>query len=198
MIDFSERDCRHSFCTQWVTDGYTTMLTETDRQIATSSPASSPAPNTFVVSVGVGSWAHAVVQHYNNQKSPYPHLTRILTVEPTAAPCLAESLHRGALTSVVTGHTIMAGMCCGTPSRLAWPVLRDGVTASVVVTEGEAHRAVGELREHGVEAGPCGAATWAAVKKWAGTLGETERREAVVVLFSTEGRREYEVPVVEG
>lgn len=89
----------------------------------------------------------------------------------------------------------MNGMNCGTTSLSAWPVLRDGVYAAATVTDLEAHRDVQLLQAQGVNAGPCGAATLAALRKVCAEIGDVrERGEAVVVLFSTEGMREYNVP----
>ena len=39
----------------------------------------------------------------------------------------------------------MAGLNCGTVSRTAWPVLRDGCDAAVAVDDDEARRAVADL-----------------------------------------------------
>ncbi|KJX96776.1 diaminopropionate ammonia-lyase like protein [Zymoseptoria brevis] len=172
---------------KWVTEGYTTMLTETDRQVAA---ITSHRPKTFFVSVGVGSWAHSVVAHYTCA-SPS---NRVVTVEPIAAPSFKESLHVGHPTPIVTGETIMAGMNCGTTSSLAWPVLRDGVSDAVIVEEMEAHDAVEKLKGLSVSAGPCGAATLAALRTFVKGMNAQERAEMSVVLFSTEGAREYAVP----
>ena len=166
------------------------MLTETDRQVA--SLTGGQRPNTLFVSVGVGSWAHSVVAHYKAADTS----NQIISVEPETAACLKESLHVNKLTSVKTGETIMAGMNCGTPSLIAWPVLRGGMHAAATVTDLEAHRDVEYLKKEGVNAGPCGAATLAAVRKYAGTVDAQARAKMVVVLFSTEGWRQYDVPEV--
>lgn len=90
---------------------------------------------------------------------------------------------------------------------MAWPVLRDGLDASVAVTDPEARAAVLELADLGVDAGPCGAATLAAARgvlaipERRATLGVTEHAVAdddvsgqrsadglVVILLSTEAR----------
>jgi diaminopropionate ammonia-lyase len=169
---------------QWVTEGYSTMLSETDHQVA----AFGVRPNTFFASVGVGSWAQAVVSHYQAAGN------RIIAVEPTVAASLKESLHCGSPTAIETGETIMAGMCCGTTSLVAWPVLRDGVHAAVTVTDQESHRIVLELRALNINAGPCGAATLAALRKYVAHMTEEEKKSMSIVLFSTEGGREYDVP----
>lgn len=163
------------------------MLAETDRQLSAHTTKS---PTHLFVSIGVGSWAHSVVAHY---KSLNPSC-KIISVEPDCAASLKESLHCGELTPIETGETIMAGMNCGTTSKIAWPVLREGVHAALTVRDPESHASVQELQAHGVKAGPCGAATLAAVKKYVTQVDETEKRGMVAVLFSTEGAREYEIP----
>ena len=174
------------------------MLTETDRQVAALT--NGLKPNTLFASVGVGSWAHSVVAHYKAAESD----NRIVTVEPDTAASFKESLHVGEPRPIQTGDTIMAGMNCGTPSHLAWPTLRFGVTSAVTVTDREAHESVEQLKSFGVSAGPCGAATLAALRKYIAeiTAAETEklivpaaeREKMIVVLFSTEGWREYDIP----
>lgn len=164
------------------------MLTETDRQVA--SLTNGIKPNVLFVSVGVGSWAHSVVAHYKAANSD----NRIIAVEPDTAASLKESLHVGELTPIHTGDTIMAGMNCGTTSDLAWPMLRDGVTSAITVTDRESHESVECLKGLGVSSGPCGAATLAALRKYAEEVPFAERRDMVVVLFSTEGGREYHIP----
>ncbi|KAK4574059.1 hypothetical protein LTR86_001820 [Recurvomyces mirabilis] len=173
---------------RWVTDGYSTMLREVDRQVA--SKTGGQLPNLTIATVGVGSWAHSVVKHY---KAASPD-NKIVTVEPVAAPSFKESLHCGKITPVVTGETIMNGACCGTTSKIAWPVLRDGVDVALVVTDRESHECVQDLQARSVNAGPCGAATLAALQKLCreGVLVQEEQRDMCVVLFSTEGMREYD------
>jgi diaminopropionate ammonia-lyase len=100
--------------------------------------------NTVFVSVGEGSWAHAVVMYY---KAADPN-SCIIAVEPAAAECPKESLHCGKLQAISTGHTIMAGMCCGTPSSIAFPVLRDGISVALTVNEEEAHQSVYFFANH--------------------------------------------------
>lgn len=175
---------------QWVTDGYSTMLHETDRQVAAATDGKTA--NITFASVGVGSWAHAVVAHYKAANTD----NKIVTVEPDIAACFKESLHCGELTPIETGHGIMNGMICGTPSLIAWPILRDGSFAAVSVTEKQSHECVQYLESQKVNSGPCGAANLAALRTLCreGVLHDEERKDSVVVLFSTEGMREYEVP----
>ncbi|KAK4889975.1 hypothetical protein LTR27_011305 [Elasticomyces elasticus] len=177
----------------WVTEGYSTLMAEVDRQVADHTSGQQMSV-LAVASVGVGSWAHSVVSHYHRNAS-----NKVITVEPVAAPSLKESLHCGEITPIKTGDTMMNGMNCGTTSTIAWPVLRDGTFAAVTVNDLESHDCVHELRHDyvGVNAGPCGAATLVALRKVCAdedAVGSEDRKKMVVVLFSTEGRREYAVP----
>lgn len=160
------------------------MLNEVDSQLqeACGRPLSM-----CVVPVGVGSIAQAVVAH-NTSKHPS---IRNFAVEPEAAPCLMESLRQGSITPISTGHSIMPGMNCGTVSFLAWPVLRAGVYASVVVSDADSDDDVRYLKTHGINAGPCGAATVAAARmlRSANIIGG--EASGVLVLFNTEGQRYY-------
>lgn len=174
----------------WVTQGYCTMLQETDNQIKQFD--GHPDNILAIGSVGVGSWMHAVTSHYQGASRN----NKIVTVEPENAACFKESLHCNCLTSIQTGETIMCGMNCGTPSKIAWYVLKDGVHASVAVTDRESHEAVRFLHSQGVDSGPCGAATLAALRKLCteGIFDRKDRSGMSTVLFSTEGNREYDVP----
>ncbi|OTA53195.1 tryptophan synthase beta subunit-like PLP-dependent enzyme [Hypoxylon sp. EC38] len=180
---------------QYFVQGYSTMLAESDRQ-ALSLTGGKPATHA-IVPVGAGSIGEAVTAHYKNtsrRKEFGP--ARVLAVEPTTAACLFESLKVDKSVSVPTEDTIMCGMNCGTLSTTAWPVLRNGVDAAVVVTDLESHNAVKELNARGIFAGPCGAATLAALKRVCADakqkLGLDE--SSIVVLYCTEGQRGYPIP----
>ncbi len=169
------------------------MLDETDAQVL-SITGGKPATHA-VVPVGCGSIAQAVAQHYKSSASETGSgsSTAVLSVEPDTAACLKASLEAGKMTSVSTQDSIMCGMNCGTLSTTAWPVLQCGIDGAVMVTDAESHQAVLELQKLGITAGPCGAATLAALKKACDL--ERERLgfsdQSVVVLFCTEGPREY-------
>lgn len=169
---------------RWIVDGYSTMLQEVDEQLAS---AGVDRLDLVVAPAGVGSFAHAVVHHYRSTV----HAPAILIAEPDAAASVTTSLHAGAVVPVGTGDTVMTGLNCGTVSEIAWPTLRDGVSASLTVDDSQALAAVTELAGLGVDSGPCGAATLAALRE---LLADGARREqlglgadSVVVLLSTEG-----------
>ncbi len=171
----------------WIVEGYETLLDEVDEALG-------GAPDLVAVPVGVGSLAQAVVTHY---RRPGPTHPCVLSVEPVTAACVLASLRSGALTSIETGVTNMAGLNCGTPSGAAWPVLLAGCDAAVAVTDEAAALAVTDLARDGVSSGPSGAATLAGVRAvLTGPGSEMRRRElgiditSTVVLLNTEGRQQ--------
>lgn len=170
---------------QWIVDGYATLVQEVDDQLADQGI---DRLDLVVMPAGVGSLAHAVVHHYRSTH----HAPALLVAEPDTAASVTTSLYAGRITPVPTGATVMTGLNCGTVSGIAWPTLHNGVDASVTVTDTQALDAVSELAALGVDSGPCGAATLAALRvatadtTLSQDLGLTER--SVVVLLSTEGR----------
>lgn len=170
------------------------MLSEADAQVEAVTQRT-PATHAFIP-VGVGSIAHAVTRHYKNPNQGQTKRASVITVEPTTAACLKASLESGEITTVDTGDSIMCGMNCGTVSSTAWPTLKTGVDAAVTVTDEEAHAAVCQLRDLGLQPGPCGAATLTALRRACGTARQQLglSTESVVVLFCTEGAREYNIP----
>jgi diaminopropionate ammonia-lyase len=170
------------------------MLDESDEQVIERTGG---VPTTHaIVPVGVGSIAQAVTQHFkSSERSTCP--AKVITVEPDTAASLKTSLEAGKIITVPTEDSIMCGMNCGTVSTTAWPVLRAGVDASILVTDIEAHQAVLDLKVLGIHAGPCGASTLAALRRAVSVKREELGldRSSVVVLFCTEGAREYETPI---
>ena len=174
---------------EWIIEGYGTLLQEAEEQLAERGLKA----DAIVTPIGVGSLGNAVVRFAKSNGRGI----KVIAVEPESAACLNANLREGRHFTVETGKTIMDGMCCGTVSSTAWPILRAGVDVSVTVGERECHEAVMWLQENEVEAGPCGAATLAGLrrvlekgKKEETGLGE----ESIVVLLCTEGRRDYVIP----
>ncbi|KAL7941850.1 pyridoxal-phosphate dependent enzyme domain-containing protein [Trichoderma barbatum] len=172
---------------QWIVDGYLTMMLEIDGQLGATTP------DLVVVPVGVGSFAQAVVTHFKKSGKR----TTVLTVEPDTSASLWKSLRKGeSSTTSEKVPSIMAGLDCGTPSSISWSILRHGVDASLTVSDFEAHQACGYLQSQGISAGPCGAAPIAALRRLQPSdrekLGIT--KDSVVVVFCTEGARDYEIP----
>jgi diaminopropionate ammonia-lyase len=186
----------------WIVDGYSTLFAEVDDQLAAAGPAGTAGargPALVAIPAGVGSLAQAAVIHYRSR--PGSGAPSLLTVEPGSAAGVLAGLVRGELGTVTTGETIMSGLNCGTPSRLAWPYLRDGLDAAVAVANSEAAVAARDLAGYGIPAGPCGGAALAGVRAALTGEGAQERRGALaldsggtVVLLSTEGSAANPVP----
>ncbi|KAF7510798.1 hypothetical protein GJ744_005898 [Endocarpon pusillum] len=172
----------------WIIEGYSTLLMEVESQLQEVGLKAT----TIVTPIGVGSLGHAVVSFAKSKSRGIG----VIGVEPINSACLHHSLRTGNNRTIRTTATIMAGMNCGTVSPISWPILKQGVNASVTISEWEAHQAVEYLHRHGIDAGPCGAAALAALRRVAaenpGAVGLG--RDSVVVLLSTEGKREYAVP----
>lgn len=167
----------------WIIEGYDTLFAEIDAQLADQGVTA----GLVVVPSGVGSLLQAAVLHYRGSGSR----ARVLCVEPATAACALESLRAGhPVTVPAEAPTIMKGLNCGTVSRIAWPVLREGLDAALTVTDDEARDAVKTLNALGVPSGPCGASTLAALRRLAedsdarALLGVDA--DATVVLVSTE------------
>jgi diaminopropionate ammonia-lyase len=142
---------------EWIVDGYSTLFHEADEQLR---DAGLPNATLVTVPTGVGALAQAAVAHYRAAAGG----PVLLVVEPDTAACVIDSLRAGERVSVPTGHTIMNGLNCGVVSPGAWPAMRDGVDAAVTVTDDESRTAVHDLRALGVDSGPCGASSLAAVR----------------------------------
>ncbi|KAI1361705.1 tryptophan synthase beta subunit-like PLP-dependent enzyme [Xylaria arbuscula] len=142
---------------QWIVDGYQTMMLEIDEQLQ------GVKPDLVVTPIGVGSFAQAVVSHFKRAGAQ----TTVLAVEPDTAACFYQSVRQDKIIPIQTSPTIMTGLDCGTVSAISWPLLRSGIDASLTVSDFEAHTAVHDLQVLGVTAGPCGAASLAALRRLA-------------------------------
>jgi diaminopropionate ammonia-lyase len=106
---------------KWVMQGYTTMLSEVQEQLAGQGL---DKPTHVFVQAGVGSLAAATIGYYYNLFSD--ERPQSIVVEPTKAGCLYQSakIGNGKPYSVKGAlDTIMAGLACGDPNPLAWQIL---------------------------------------------------------------------------
>lgn len=168
----------------WIVDGYSTLFAEADEQL---SAMGIPAATLVTVPSGVGALAEAALDYYRQGR---PDAPTVLVVEPEGAACILESLHAGERVDVEIGFSIMKGLNCGVVSPGAWPTLRDGTDAAITVSEAAATTAVHDLRALGIDAGPCGASSLAAVRALCADPGRRAAAgvtaESVLLLLSTE------------
>jgi diaminopropionate ammonia-lyase len=93
----------------------------------------------------------------------------------------------------------MAGLNCGTPSLVAWPLLRSGLDAVVAVADERARQAMRDLAAAGIVAGETGAASLAGLAEATGGRAAGRLRNALglgagtrVLLVCTEGATDPE------
>jgi diaminopropionate ammonia-lyase len=167
----------------WIVDGYSTLFRELDDQL---NDLGIEQPDIVLVPTGVGSLLQAGLTHYRVRTGAD---TAVVSVEPVQAACVQASVAAGHPVSVATGHTIMAGLNCGTVSSLAWPSIHRGLDATATVTDDQATLAARALAENGVPVGPCGAAPLAAAQTLATgrDLGHQVSSRTTLVLIATEG-----------
>lgn len=127
--------------------GYATIFQEADAALG-------GRPDLVAVQMGVGALAAAVVGHYRQGGGP-----RVVGVEPDQAACVLASLRAGQISEVPGPHrSIMAGLNCGLPSPVAWPIISAGLDAALAVPDDLARVAMRALAAEGVVAGETGAA----------------------------------------
>lgn len=103
----------------WIMQGYMTLALETKEQLV-------QLPTHIILQAGVGSFAGAIMGYFIElMKENRPTL---IIVEPHKANCIYQSaLANDGNPHNVTGDmdTLMAGLACGEPNTVSWPVLRD-------------------------------------------------------------------------
>jgi diaminopropionate ammonia-lyase len=174
-----------------VIEGYATIFAEVSQQLV---DAGAGEPTAVLVPMGVGALAAATVDYYKPGEAT-GSAPKLVGVEPASANCVMASIRAGHLVTVPGPHrSIMVGLNCGTPSRVAWPLVSRGIDAVASIDDGWARRAMCELAEVGVVAGETGAASLAGLSALVESEQETKWREALqldntarVLVLSTEG-----------
>jgi diaminopropionate ammonia-lyase len=180
---------------RWIMEGYTTILRELDEQLAAKGDT---RVDVATAQMGVGGLATAVVWHYRR-----PELTdkpRIVGAEPLVADCVLESAQAGHIVETPGPHnSIMAGLCCGIPSLVAWPIISKGIDVFVAIDDAWARESMRELAKAGVVSGETGSAGLAGLLALLKTAKADEYRQALgltsdahVVVISTEGATDPE------
>lgn len=106
----------------WIIQGYLTMASEAVEQMADCQRV----PTHVFLQAGVGAMAGGVLGYLANYFGDQKPIVAV--VEPEAANCV----YRSAKAADGKAHsvegdpvTIMAGLNCGTPCKVTWPILRD-------------------------------------------------------------------------
>lgn len=181
---------------RWIMEGYTTILRELDDQLAAQGVTQ---VDLAAAQMGVGGLATALVWRY--RRLELAHRPTLLGVEPLAADAILESARAGHMVEIPGPHrSIMAGLCCGVPSLVAWPIISRGIDVFVAIADEWAREAMRELARAGVVSGETGAAGLAgllALLSSGPQEGEHRRLlgltpAAQVVVISTEGATDPE------
>mmetsp|Transcript_51211 Transcript_51211/g.109455 ORF Transcript_51211/g.109455 Transcript_51211/m.109455 type:complete len:452 (-) Transcript_51211:163-1518(-) len=144
-----------------IMEGYLMMMDESMVQLAERRVE---APTHLILQAGVGSMAAACVSYFveRARSVAVAHVPTTIIVEPRNAACMhASAERRDGLPAIVDGdlETMIAGLACGVPSELAWPVLKEHVSGGFCwIDDVLAFNGMRRLAEVGVEAGECGGA----------------------------------------
>mmetsp|Transcript_13777 Transcript_13777/g.37315 ORF Transcript_13777/g.37315 Transcript_13777/m.37315 type:complete len:817 (+) Transcript_13777:81-2531(+) len=141
----------------WIMQGYTAMACEALEQMEALDGAK---PSHVFLQVGVGSLAAGVLG-YLVETAAVGSCPVVLAVEPKNAACAFASAMRGdGEMATVDGdlETMIAGLACGVPSDLAWPILKEHAGGYFWIEDGLAGNGMRLLNKEGVEAGECGGA----------------------------------------
>ena len=178
-----------------ITVGYKTMMLELEELL--HAPRE-PLVDFVFLQCGVGTWASSVVAYYRNR---YPkNMPSIVAVEPLNSDSLLESIRQDGVSKTKgSQQTLMSGLNCGTPSQLAWKILKDGVDLFLAIPDDYAIKAMQNLyfpfrNDTQIFAGESGAAGLGGLTALAyeDSLEEVKKkiglnRQSRVLIFNTEG-----------
>ncbi len=175
----------------WIIEGYLTLAEEAAQQM------NGLLPTHVFLQAGVGSMAGGIESWLMDRYRARRPLVTI--AEPAAAACIYQSALAGdGKAHSVAGNpeTIMAGLNCGTPCSLVWPILRDCSAAFCAcddsVTElGMRAYARPDGTDPVIVSGESGAVTYGLVRSILQSEELRERfritRDSVILLINTEG-----------
>lgn len=181
----------------WIIQGYTTMVYEALTQLAV---VGYTRPTHVFLQAGVGAMAGGVLGYLACvYKEDLPIVS---IVEPSEVACIFESArHEDGEAHNATGSeiTIMAGLNCGEPCLVTWPILRDFASyyfacPDEVSARGMRILAAPEGKDSAIKSGESGAVT-AGLLSMLLEYDEYEpireklglNKDSVVLLFNTEG-----------
>jgi diaminopropionate ammonia-lyase len=152
---------------------------------------------------GVGALAATAAWWYSQEAFSQ---VKLVSVEPVSAACLLESIENGGEPHKARGDldSMMAGLNCGMPSQVAWPLIRDRFDVFMTIDDEAAMMAMryywrGLGGAPSIESGESGAATLGGLLTLCDSEGMAETRRSValdanstVLLLNTEGATDPE------
>ncbi|CAH7033283.1 2,3-diaminopropionate ammonia-lyase [Vibrio chagasii] len=179
----------------WISQGYMTMADEAVEQVQASEFGS---PTHVFLQAGVGAMAGGVLGYLVDKLGAGTFETII--AEPAAADCIFRSGVKGEMVNVSGElNSIMAGLACGEPNPVTWPVLRDCSNHFVSVEDSVSANGMRVLGNplHGdsqIVSGESGAITlgllYQLCREGADQAVRDQlglNRDATIMVFSTEG-----------
>ncbi|HEY3661795.1 MAG TPA: diaminopropionate ammonia-lyase [Chthoniobacterales bacterium] len=158
---------------QWVAEGYSTIFWEIEDEL---DRRGEKMADLFPIQFGVGALAAALVRQRFSRRP------KIVSVEPLQAACALASIEAGRIVSLPGPHdSIMAGLNCGRPSLIAWPIVSRGIDAFIAVPDERAREAMRALAAEGIVAGETGAAGLAGLIEMLTGNRDQEFRKALSV-----------------
>lgn len=175
---------------RWVIDGYSTIFREIDAQLA---QRAEPWPDLVAIQIGVGALAASVVRHFRAPGTA--KRVALVGIEPIHAAGVLASMQAGKIVEVQGPHdSIMAGLNCGAPSLVAWPLVSAGIDLFAAIEDDRARQAMRVLAADGIVAGETGAAGAAGLLDLLQGADAAQVREVLgitastrVLLIATEG-----------
>ncbi|MCP4152364.1 MAG: diaminopropionate ammonia-lyase [bacterium] len=172
--------------------GYTSVFREMEDSI---NALPEPGIDVVILPAGVGGMAAAGTSYYVRRYGA--DRPKIVCIEPADCDCFLESVRYGKGEPLPTRgpqESIMAGLNCGTPSPIAWSVIRDGMHLFLAVTDNYAVDGMREYFKEGVTSGESGASGMAALLALFRDKELTEAKEKLglnnnsrILLINTEG-----------
>ncbi len=116
---------------RWIMAGYLTLFREIKEQMENRTPI-----DAAIIPAGVGALAAAAGWYYRRELADAR--IRLVSVEPIGADCHLQSIQsqRDIPKSIREScRTLMAGLNCGTPSPVAWPIVRQSFDLFLAISD---------------------------------------------------------------
>lgn len=135
---------------RWIIEGYSTLCWEIEKQISNSKI------DLILIQIGVGSLASAIIEFYKHENCNGSPI--ILGIEPLGVACAKESVKAGKIVTINGPYkSIMAGMNCGTISKISWPIILAGIDGFIEVSNDFAIKGMKAFANEGIISGETGA-----------------------------------------
>ena len=154
-----------------VMEGYTVIAEEMRKTLESTGEW----PDRVYLQAGVGGLAGSVAYMIRQNWTVQPE---IVVVEPTYAPCLAQSVQAGEIVTVEGSQGNMGRLDCKTPSLIPFEILKTAADRFIAITDKQAARAAEIAAEMGIQTTPSGVAGLAAM------LDDTEKASRPLVVIS--------------